>query len=561
MPIILMIMIFTAMISAGVLLIGPMTKRGKTVDTQKTVDGAISSIISWSIANNRIPDVTALPSATGFLSVAGNPKDAYGNSLVYIYDSNLTSPSTGGICGRQSTNLRVSPVTDNIAFVVISGGEDGVINSTPNTSQAYGATVTVSPNDLVKWITLEELKTKAGCYGTTQGRLRIINNELPKFCAGGIYQATVYAEGGVPFAGGQYQWCIQGALPMGITANPNAICPVWSGNAANIQLSATNVTGASQTVTFMVQDNNANTAQRNLPISIKSCSPPPGAQISFADNLGNFKNVNPPGTNNVTTNSAAKTAILDGNQTGANGWGCLWYPVSVVLKDKVIRSYFRFSFLFNEANTRSRTYADGFTFTLIESPANLVNVQNGNVCGGYGPYMGYANDGLLRATPYILGNSVAMEFDVYPNNATYAPNLRDPATFENHAAIVKDASNTHAGANPVCPSAGCNYSPGNVRWLEDNNAVLHNARIEVITGYSDSTCTTIIVGGSYALLKGWIDCAACDDLTTNYAATLPILTHCFAPSASMDNVLFGFTAGTSTNPQGVEISNFGIGSY
>ena len=46
MPIILMIMIFTAMISVGVLLIGPMTKRGKTVDTQKTVDGAISSIIS-----------------------------------------------------------------------------------------------------------------------------------------------------------------------------------------------------------------------------------------------------------------------------------------------------------------------------------------------------------------------------------------------------------------------------------------------------------------------------------------------------------------------------------
>lgn len=155
--------------------------------------------------------------------------------------------------------------------------------ATPGQGITTGMTVRVAPSatpdiptgtnlnydDIVKWITFEELKNKAGCYGSTQGRLRILNNELPKFTTGSGYNATVYAEGGVPFAGGQYRWCIQGTLPVGITATSSTTCPGWSAT-ANVRLSAISVTDTlPANVTFMVQDNdtNPNTAQRTLLIN------------------------------------------------------------------------------------------------------------------------------------------------------------------------------------------------------------------------------------------------------------------------------------------------------
>lgn len=293
MPIILMIMIFTAMISVGVLLIGPMTKRGKTVDTQKTVDGAISSIISWSIANNRIPDATALPSATGFLSVAGNPKDAYGNSLVYIYDSNLTSPLTGGICGRGATALTIRSCSDaacttytdipNVAFVVLSSGENSnnqTAVSGPSASPINVYTVGLNVDnyagdlggpriepydDLFKIITLDELKNKAGCYGPTQGRLKILNNELPKACLGpNPYPATVFAEGGVP----SYNWTVTGA-PAWLRCNGGPCTGSFTGTSILLSAGLTITTGG--TVTFSLTDSDSNNTQKALQINVISC--------------------------------------------------------------------------------------------------------------------------------------------------------------------------------------------------------------------------------------------------------------------------------------------------
>jgi len=584
MPIILMIMIFTAMISVGVLLLGPMTKRGKTVDTQKTVDGAISTIISWSIANNRIPDATLPPSVTGFASVAGNPRDAYGNPLVYIYDSNLTSPATGGICGRQSTNLRVSTVTDNIAFVVISGGEDGIINSTPNTSQAYGGTVAVSPNDLVKWITLEELKNKAGCYGTTQGRLKILNNELPKACTGSSYTAKVYAEGGAPFTGTQYQWCTQGTLPTGITATPGTVCPTWSANASNVQLTGTAPsTPNTYPITFMVRDSDTSTAQKTLPINVVSCVPPappapPGAQISFFNNIDAFASSKPASANTVRIDTIAKSVTLGGEGTTVgNGWGCLWYKdANSRLKNNIMRTYFEFKALSADTSANSTAYADGFTFSVIEA-ARTPSYVNGNLCGAYGPNLGYRGNNAVTQRVDSF-NSVALEFDVRPNYSTprinpYYGDWRDPVTNSNHIAAVINGNNVHAAG--FCPGTGCYYptAPANVTWMEDLPATPHKARIEIITGCG-TPCVEAQCGGTgtYALLKAWVDPTVIapadplvvEDLTKNLTAAEagpPQVQYCFNRNARMDNVYFGFTEGSSPTPQGFVISRFGTGFF
>jgi len=79
--------------------------------------------------------------------------------------------------------------------------------------------------DLVRWVTLDELRTKIGCQGA---QLKIVNNELPYGYVDSPYQVTIHADGGVPIisGAGKYKWCIQGTTPPGITSTQ--VCPVAS---------------------------------------------------------------------------------------------------------------------------------------------------------------------------------------------------------------------------------------------------------------------------------------------------------------------------------------------
>ena len=287
--IIFLFILIGGLLAIGVTLIGPMTKKVKYNETKTTIDAAVKAVLSWSVANNRIPDASG--GTTGFARVVGNPNDTWGKPLVYIAADNLLNPSPIGICNRQTTNLKVSPVTDDIAFVVLSGSEDYTVDSTPNTSQAYNGTVTLSENDIVKWVTLKEVLNKSGCYGTTQGVLKILNNELPtNACSGTGYTAGVYADGGVSFtSGGKYRWCIQttsGTLPAGMNATPSVVNTNCQGLAEGswgqedrIQLSGTPTTAGTYNLTFFVRDNNDPSGindgitQKTLPISIVSCCP------------------------------------------------------------------------------------------------------------------------------------------------------------------------------------------------------------------------------------------------------------------------------------------------
>ncbi len=119
-------------------------------------------------------------------------------------------------------------------------------------------TVTVSQNDIVKWVTLEELKNKAGCYGATQGTFRILNNELPGACIGQSYNATLYSDGGVP---PYSNWTWTPGLPAGLSMNP--------GTGA---ISGT-PTGPAQVhnITFSRNDSDGNTVQKTLKLIVEDC--------------------------------------------------------------------------------------------------------------------------------------------------------------------------------------------------------------------------------------------------------------------------------------------------
>jgi type II secretory pathway pseudopilin PulG len=582
-PLILMIIIMGGLIVAGITLVAPLAKRAKVNDTRNALDAAIKAVISWSIVNNRIPDTST--GSTGFVSVVGNPNDAWGKQFIYIAADNLLNPSPVGICNRGTTNLKVSPVTDNIAFVVLSGGDDYTVNSIPNTSQAYNGTVTVSQNDIVRWVTLEELKNKTGCYSTTQGRLKILNNELPKAsCTDSSYTATVYADGGIPFTSGEkYKWCIQttsGLLPPGITADSsnvvNTDCQgLAEGSGSWVQADTRPLGGVPTTsgfITFFVRDNNDTTrdtlplpndndniAQKTLRINV-ACTPI-GSQVSFANNIGDFPAPRENNANAVDVNLTSKTIVLGGD--AYNTYGCIWSPLcstafpgyppppcsgdNYILRNKTMRAYFDFVFKDIDSGL-STNYRDGFTFALIQG-SNATNV-----CGGTGGNLGYAGG----TAPTIAGRTVAIEFDTYRN--TNDP--IDASNPRNHIAVDKDRSINHnAGTNPRCNGIdpGCYYT-GSAPWLEDRNN--HNARIEIGTMYSDATCTTLSPTGNYAKLKAWVDCIKCYDLTSNYTTATPQVTHCFQLyTPAMDAIKFGFTEGTSARSQTITISNFGIGFY
>ncbi len=223
-------------IALGASLIGPLTKRVKFNDSRDIVNGAVDSVSSWAAGKNRVPcakgDQTAGTACASlslttdeFSAAVRNPNDAFGRPLIYIYDSALTIPSTTNspkdtICGRQSTNINVNNSISNVAFIILSGGDDyrvdTKIGTTPVSSGTITAATTVTAdivNDIVKWVTLDELRTKIGCQGS---QLKVVDNELPYGYNGAPYSANVYADGGVPYTNyvtsGKYKWCIEDSV-------------------------------------------------------------------------------------------------------------------------------------------------------------------------------------------------------------------------------------------------------------------------------------------------------------------------------------------------------------
>jgi hypothetical protein len=257
--VVFLLMFVAVVVSAGVSLIAPMVKHGRINDSKTRLNSDVDAILSWSVANKRIPKNSE------YQAVLASPNDAWGKQIIYLYDSKLADPTAagyGGICGLNTTTTYNG---QQIAFVLVSGGDDMGIESTPNATQPFAGAPTLQLSDLVRVVPLDELQSRAGCSGSSPGGLRIVNNEIPNGCSG-KYKVTLYADGGVPSS---YAWQL-------VSATATTPPPVWTpapqaqSGAFAVFSSSTTPLGASNTITFQLADGQT-TVQRTYNLKTVSC--------------------------------------------------------------------------------------------------------------------------------------------------------------------------------------------------------------------------------------------------------------------------------------------------
>lgn len=462
------------LVAAGLKMYGAIVTRSKINDTKNGLENDVKMIVAWAEKNGRLP-ATQVEYAGVFGGTA--PLDAWGRPIAYVFDdtlANTTNAAFGGLCGRTSTNLQDSTVP--IAFALVSGGEDGSIQTTVNgtlVTTPIMAVIGAAPQnlagyqtDLYRGVPLEELKSRAGCYGPTGGRLTILNNELPRACAGLPYNATVYAVGGVPINGSLYNWSIQNR-PGWLT--PNGYDSHYSGGLVSLQLggNAPAVPGL-YTVTFFAQDGMPNSVQRTYPINVVNCNANPDIDLTKPADAAAFSQ------NIVTDMGGIQVAnnMIEFGFNATQGSACIWYPANFPLLGKTLRAFWNFCFNNPDTSSDSTSYADGYTFTLMQgsNPTtycgtgtpwdSVLNpyyncsdkpVTNFNNAAHFGEFLAYCG---------LPGQSTALEFDIYPNGNS---SRNDPTNY-NHVAVVQSINehtvpistglygeNTHNfGGNPAC---------------------------------------------------------------------------------------------------------------
>jgi prepilin-type N-terminal cleavage/methylation domain-containing protein len=232
-------------------LVGGLLKDMKVTKGKEMTNAAFDAVVSFVASNKRLPCITGFCALAGagdeFTPILPNQRDPWEQAFNYIFDQNLTNSAASGgdVCARRTTNLSVlrcdnntdqntpcttSQTISNVAYIVWSNGPNYNNQALNNgtlaviASQGTTAATTVRINvpgtplipagsnleydDIPKWITIDELRTKAGCLGAP---LQILNNELPYGYVNTAYAAATYASGGVSYgvANQNYRWCVQ----------------------------------------------------------------------------------------------------------------------------------------------------------------------------------------------------------------------------------------------------------------------------------------------------------------------------------------------------------------
>lgn len=229
----------------------------------------------------------------------------------------------------------------------------------------------------------------------------------------------------------------------------------------------------------------------------------------------------------VTIDPVNQTATID--VAGGSGGGCLWFPDPIPLNGKILRSYFEFAFTHPDPPGGS-DYGYGFTLSFLQGDAGKPTT-----CGTQ------SRMGAIPAS--TLPYSLFVETDISRESAN-----GEPSGTSNHTAIMANGNIVHSTDNgnltTACngTAAGCSYALSN-KFEESPATLSHNQRVEIHSGYND-TCTA--TGGTYSLVKVWVDCIACTDTETDFSSS-PTVTRCTSLDSSMNNIYFGFTAGFSSS--------------
>ncbi|MBI4843513.1 MAG: prepilin-type N-terminal cleavage/methylation domain-containing protein [Nitrospirae bacterium] len=249
------IVIIGLLVTIGVKLLTPLVERTKRSDTNETLDAAVEAIIGYAEVNNRLPSVSE------FATVVRNPKDIWGNELVYLPDTDLTADDS--VCARNSTEITlrkcnnaacsdIESTSDDVAFIIVSAGPN--MNIQTDLTTALPATFDIYQQDLlgiddyasginrdepykdiVRWVVLPELRVRAGCFGSP---LKILTLEIPSGYVLTTYSSSIFADEGVPFADGpdvdidplnpdpDYQWCVTTSAPAGLAYECDGVLAV-----------------------------------------------------------------------------------------------------------------------------------------------------------------------------------------------------------------------------------------------------------------------------------------------------------------------------------------------
>lgn len=270
-------------------LIGPLTNMQSVNKSKNIIDAAVESIVGFSAQQKR------LPSSSELKTVITRSTDGWNQDITYLLDSTLGA--TNNICGRKTTNLSVRNCIDNsdcttgtanvdyidisnIAFIAASNGSnytlDTDISGNPIIVYKNEKTSSTEYDDIIKWTTLGQLRTKIGCEGAP---LRIVNNELPYGYAGTNYTAIIYAEGGANTK--IYNWCVDTSDFPTEFIDPTSGCTVpvncysandsdWIGS-SNVQIlgpGSSNSESGSYRIKVYVKDGDSNCAEKTYVLTL-----------------------------------------------------------------------------------------------------------------------------------------------------------------------------------------------------------------------------------------------------------------------------------------------------
>lgn len=231
----IVLVIFGLVLASASSILTLFVNRGGAEKTRQMMVSDKNAIVSYAQTNKQLPDNDSdAVTDNDFEDAVSYPADSYNQNFFYYPDPNLwketwglTNAAFGNIsvvCGLSSTNTSIrlceskactSPTStiNNVAFVIVSNGENkirqtavssNIINVYPQGTDLVGindsdvSTTKMKYDDIVDWISLDELRSKVGCDGES---IKFMTQTLPYAKKGTAYSVRLYVDGGIPYVG------------------------------------------------------------------------------------------------------------------------------------------------------------------------------------------------------------------------------------------------------------------------------------------------------------------------------------------------------------------------
>jgi len=257
----IVLVIFGLVLASASSVLTLFVNRGGSEKTRQMMEANKNALVSFVQSNYQLP-TTAVDNTAPFIDFQHNvtyPTDGYNTVFTYYADpildksiadwdlEDITDQVTvNSVCGASYTNTAIQICTNadcsasttvaNVAFLMISGGENRGVQTADSTAASGVRTYTVRTqdtaavefvddedrtaqyDDIVDWISLNELRSKVGCDGEY---IKFTSHMMPAVKKNVAYSYNFYVEGGIPFKGNnnypEYEWRFTDTDALGFT--------------------------------------------------------------------------------------------------------------------------------------------------------------------------------------------------------------------------------------------------------------------------------------------------------------------------------------------------------